>query len=198
MAVGVSGTKHMFSWKGEDRVVWNGMDVQRLRDGAAAQGGLATSCAGSDLMEAAAAGDVPKLIELLARGECVVNEQDHLGCTPLWRAVLNDRADATRALLSSGANPDLPNDLGRSPLHAASVRGDHSACAQLCVDAGADVAACTTDGQTPLECARLQNRVGVAAVILEAAHRPRPPWESESWRRLAALDPISDDAPQRT
>ena len=48
----------MFSWKGEDRVVWNGMDVQRLRDGAAAQDGLATSCAGSDLMEAAAAGDV--------------------------------------------------------------------------------------------------------------------------------------------
>ena len=168
------------------------MEVQQLRDGTAQEDMLLPAHACSELMEAAAAGDVARLVEVLGRGECVVNEQDHVGNTPLYRAVLNDHADAARTLLSSGANPDLPNDHGRSPLHAASVRGDHSACAQLCIDAGADIAACNADGQTPLECARRQSRTGVASVLLEAAHRPRLPWESASLRRLADMDPVSD------
>ena len=125
----------MFSWKGEDRVVWNGMDVQRLRDGAAAQDGLATSCAGSDLMEAAAAGDVPKLIELLARGECVVNEQDHLGCTPLWHAVYHGQRDIVECLLQAGASAEVASRScpaegsrscsigGQTALHIAVARG---------------------------------------------------------------------------
>ena len=235
----------MFSWKGEERVEWHGMEVQRLRDSSALDELLPRSDdAGSQIAAAASAGDVARLIELLAHGECVVNEQDQMGNTPLFHAVLNDRADAARALLSCGANPDLQNDRGRSPLHAASARGDHSACARVLLDAGACIAACDVDQQTPLECARLASCAGltltltltliltltltrcarlascagltltltltitltltrcarlascagVVAALLEAAHRPRPPWQSEQLRRLAELDPLRDGA----
>jgi hypothetical protein len=185
----------MFSWKGEERVEWHGMEVQRLRDSSAQDDLLPRSDdAGSQIAAAASAGDVARLIELLAHGECVVNEQDQIGNTPLFHAVLNDRADTVRALLSCGANPDLQNDRGRSPLHAASARGDHSACARVLVDAGAGIAACDVDQQTPLECARLASCAGVVAALLEAAHRPRPPWQSEQLRLLAELDPLRDGA----
>ena len=187
----------MFSWKGEERIEWNGMVVQRLRD-SSAQDDLQLSCDAGSLAAAASAGDVARLIELLAHGECVVNEQDQMGSTPLFHAVLNDRSDAVRVLLSRGANPDLQNDRGRSPLHAASARGDHSACAQVLVDAGAGIGICDVDQQSPLECARLASRPGVAAALLEAVHRPRLPWQSEQLRRLAELDPLRDGATAAT
>ena len=181
----------MFSWKGEEWAEWNGMEVQRMR-GSSAQDDLLSEDAGSEIAAAASSGNVARLIELLTQEECFVNDLDHMGNTPLHHAVLNDRPDAVRALLSRGANPDLHNDRGRSPMHAASARGDHSACAQLLVDAGASIATCgIMDQQTPLEYARLASCSGVAAVLLEAAHRPRPPWQSEQQRQVATISPLT-------
>ena len=109
-------------------------------------------------------GDLPRMRELIAAG------QDVNARPPKWKsvyqptalayAVWGNQPDAVRLLLKSGANPNKPDgDHNYRPLHWASYKSDHAECAQLLVDAGADVSVTTARGFTPLDIARGFNDV---------------------------------------
>eukprot|EP00322_Chrysochromulina_rotalis_P005720 CAMPEP_0115838166 /NCGR_PEP_ID=MMETSP0287-20121206/5588_1 /TAXON_ID=412157 /ORGANISM="Chrysochromulina rotalis, Strain UIO044" /LENGTH=497 /DNA_ID=CAMNT_0003291683 /DNA_START=4 /DNA_END=1494 /DNA_ORIENTATION=+ len=139
--------------------------------------------------DAAHQGDLPRMRECIAEDPEIVNKHP-----PKWKsayqptalayAVWGNKPAAVRLLLESGADPNLADaDSNYHPLHWASYKSDHAECAQLLVDAGADVNVKTARGFTPLEMATGHNNVvsakpGVAAVLEDAARRPRPPWSS--------------------
>ena len=87
-----------------------------------------------------------------------------VGTTALIRAAKTGDVEATRLLLAHGADPNLPNSAGLSPLHAAAGAGStrldtrgrnrtEGPClevAKLLLAAGADISAVDRAGQTPL------------------------------------------------
>ena len=72
---------------------------------------------------------------------------DSAGNTALMHAVANDHPDCVEFLLDQGADPNIPNDHGDSPLHAAKSR----AVAKLLLDRGANPAAIDAEERTPFE-----------------------------------------------
>ena len=71
-----------------------------------------------DLFALAAMGDADGLLTALGAGACA-NEKDELGRTPLFVAARNNRLKAVRALLASGADPNLAALDGQTPLSTA-------------------------------------------------------------------------------
>lgn len=94
---------------------------------------------------------------------------------------------AARPLSFSGVRVRVQDNNYR-PLHWASYKDDNSECAQLLVDAGADLGVTSANGFTPLQMANGHNNVvsskpGVAAVLEEAMDHPRQPWRSPGVQR---------------
>ena len=52
-----------------------------------------------------------------------LNETNHSGLTALHISVLNKNLDGVKMLLCSGADPDVPDENGYTPLHTASSVG---------------------------------------------------------------------------
>lgn len=80
------------------------------------------------------------------------------GKTPL-HVVMS--ADQTRALLEAGADPNVPDEFGRTPLHVNSIMplpgGDSLEVIDLLLEAGADPNAETEQGLAPWKFARLRS-----------------------------------------
>lgn len=188
-----------FSWKGEEKVTWHGMEVRRLNgpsmnvDITNDYEAAAAAAPEQGLMELATRGETERVVELLQEGECFVNETDPFGNTPLWLAAFAGKPETVKALLGCRANPDLPNDYGRVPLHAACHRGDHEACARFLLDAHADINMRNGIDQTPLDLAKAQGRAGITAVLNEVAHQgaKRESWVSPMEERIASIDPLT-------
>ncbi|PAA58285.1 hypothetical protein BOX15_Mlig012765g1 [Macrostomum lignano] len=86
--------------------------------------------------------------------------------TPLHLAARYCRADATRHLLESGADPNAPDQFGRTPLHLAIASGAHGAALLLMSVAGADLNARSDDGATPLIVAAKYCELEIASSLL--------------------------------
>jgi uncharacterized protein len=99
-------------------------------------------------LEAAALGDVDKL----AGADLGVRGGD--GFTPLHLAAFFGGAEAVRAILATGADPnaDAENTFHVRPIHSAVAVGDH-ASAQALLEAGADPNVEQDGGYTPLTAA---------------------------------------------
>ncbi|KIO00062.1 hypothetical protein M404DRAFT_1004177 [Pisolithus tinctorius Marx 270] len=69
----------------------------------------------------------------------------------MWAAYQGD-ALSVDLLLKHGANPDLKDDVGLSPLHWAVVRGNRAILRRL-VEIGADIHAKDAEGRTPRDMA---------------------------------------------
>jgi hypothetical protein len=76
------------------------------------------------LQQAAARGDVASVRSLLQQSTVSINERDRLGRTALLLAVMNDQEAVVRALLERGADPNLSDAEGRTPLAIARERND--------------------------------------------------------------------------
>ena len=132
-----------------------------------------------DVFDAAAAGDVDRLTELLDADGDLVNAYSEDGYTPLHFASYFARGPAVRLLLDRGADVGAvsKNDMEVQPLHSAVAADAREVVAALLL-AGADVNARQKDGFTPLMAAEQQEEEGEMVRLLmdhgaeEAAEAP--------------------------
>ena len=132
-----------------------------------------------DVFDAAAAGDVDRLTELLDADADLVNTYSEDGYTPLHFAAFFSRGPAVRLLLDRGADVGAvsKNDMEVQPLHSA-VAADARQVVAALLQAGADVNARQRDGFTPLMAAEEKEKEGDMVRLLmdhgaeEAAEAP--------------------------
>jgi ankyrin repeat protein len=111
--------------------------------------------------EAASAGDVLQMLDLLRERAELVHARDQHDQTPLHLA---SSADVARLLLEYGAAVDAPGWMGEAPLHSAAWRGRPD-IARLLIARGADVHACRPGrDDTPLHFAEDEE---VAGLLIE-------------------------------
>jgi ankyrin repeat protein len=86
--------------------------------------------------------------------------------TPLARAIVNNQAETVKLLLAKGANVNLVDPLGMTPLHyAASVPFDEPAIVEALLAAGAKREATDKQGRTALELARAYSHAAVEKAL---------------------------------
>lgn len=96
---------------------------------------------------AAMANDAAYLSELLARGVNPNVRNAETGAGPLRAALMGERDEQFRALLAAGADPDLADRMGNTPLHVAGQINEPQRALDL-LNAGADPMARNAQGVT--------------------------------------------------
>ena len=107
-------------------------------------------------MDAAEEGDLEKVKLLLKQGHSI-NERDSrfkFGWTPLIAAIYQDNTNVVYYLVASGADLNMPDNHGETPLMHAMSRGDDNLeLVEYLIAHGADVNAKDAEGATVLSCA---------------------------------------------
>ncbi|MGE5235517.1 MAG: ankyrin repeat domain-containing protein [Acidobacteriota bacterium] len=136
------------------------------------------------LHEAAAAGRLERLAELLDHAPARVDEFAPDGFWPLGLAAFFGQHAAVEALIARGADINLKarNAVGVAALHAA-IAGGHLAIVETLVRAGADVNARQQGGYTPLHGAASGDLAGAVDVLL--AHGAEPSARSDDGKTPA-------------
>ena len=134
------------------------------------------------LQEAVAAGDLPEVRSVLARGEDAEG-RDIDGRTALINAGWRGDPNITETLLEVGADPDIIDHDGKSALIWAASNGNLSVTALL-ADAGADLDTQDKQGLTALMRAAWNGHTGVVEALLKAGADTHP----EDNNGLTALD----------
>jgi ankyrin repeat protein len=109
-------------------------------------------------------------LELLPKAGVDTNVRGHRGETILHYDGLNDiriRSISTRLLIAEGANVELQDVGGHSPLHLAASRGQLSVV-MLLLEAGANKNVRNKYGNTPLHFAASSGQLSVVTLLLEA------------------------------
>jgi ankyrin repeat protein len=89
--------------------------------------------------------------------------------TPLHWLAQRGLTKGIACLLENGADPNVTDDKGKTPLHFIGKKGVGKNQAQLLVEHGADLNARDDTGQTPLDYAKKAERKSVATVLTELA-----------------------------
>ena len=74
-----------------------------------------------------------------------------------------------RCLLENGAEPNVVDDIGRTPMHIIAQKGIGKNQVQLLIEHGGDVNARDADGQTPLDAAQQAKKKSVANFLAKLA-----------------------------
>jgi ankyrin repeat protein len=116
-------------------------------------------------------GEVPDVEKILKRDPTAINTQDDEGMTPLAGAVVQEQVDVVRFLLDNGADPNIPNKHGLTPLEHACGRDRTNALAlaKLLLAKGALVNATNVAGFTipPLEWAVSSDNTELVEFLLD-------------------------------
>ena len=125
-----------------------------------------SSARAGDVYDAALAGDLATMGELIAR-KADLEEIGDLG-TPLHAAATKGNMEICRLLLDSGAEVDAVEEpSGKRPLHAASALGK-AEVAKMLVERGADTEARDAKGRTPLLLAAIAGDPATVKVLIDA------------------------------
>lgn len=116
--------------------------------------------------DAARAGDVPRLGDLLDRDPGLLNLPDENGRTPLLWACRGERPEAVSFLLGRGADATLADRGGSTPLHVSSARDD-VASMRLLLDKGSDRNARDLEGRAPLNLAAAGGAHAAVQLLIE-------------------------------
>ncbi|CAM9473445.1 unnamed protein product, partial [Hapterophycus canaliculatus] len=110
-----------------------------------------------------------EIVRGLAQGGAFLDWQDqHQSRTPLHRAVHFRHFQILKILLQAGANPNLRDCYGITPLHLVAVSGCTAGAAEL-LPAGADTTIRCHNSCTPLHTAVAFNRVDMTKLLLRAS-----------------------------
>ncbi|HUO68940.1 MAG TPA: ankyrin repeat domain-containing protein [Gammaproteobacteria bacterium] len=130
----------------------------------------ATAAPASSVVDAARAGDVARVRQLIKSG-ADVNAPTADGSTALLFAAYDSDAEMLKALLGAGANPNIANNFGVTPLLQSARYGDAAAIEAL-LKGGADVEKAQRDGETPLMAASRAGSVASVKLLLQHGADP--------------------------
>jgi ankyrin repeat protein len=118
------------------------------------------------MMQLAALGDSPEVIDVLIDFGANIEEADVGGNTPLAAAIHKDNANIIRRLVSRGANIEALNNEQLTPLQIACLVGSTSAAKELVVAGAAIDRADPRTGSTPLHyCALSQDDSKASSLV---------------------------------
>jgi Ankyrin repeats (3 copies) len=125
----------------------------------------------SDLDAAVEQEDIARITELISRDHNV-NQRELLGeSTVLYQAAAGRKLRSMQALLKLGADPNIPDLWGGTPLRIA-VLADSKASVELLIGAGAKIDHADENGVTPLMMAADMDRVAILELLLQAGANP--------------------------
>ncbi len=129
--------------------------------------GIAVVCmAQTDAVhEAARAGDLDRLAELISKDPALVDARDEGDHTPLHTAAMMGRMDAVMFLLEKGADVDARNTANQSPLLYAAYTG-HAEIVDTFIAHGAEFNYRDTRGYTPIHFAAREGRKAVVELLV--------------------------------
>uniref|UniRef100_A0A8C0IQL9 Uncharacterized protein n=1 Tax=Chelonoidis abingdonii TaxID=106734 RepID=A0A8C0IQL9_CHEAB len=122
--------------------------------------------------------------ELLAQGARLDAQTDATGETALHLAARFARASAVRSLLDAGADPNVRDRAGRSPLHSA-IGADALGACQVSVR-GVWMRCGDGNGEPPVLCLALQSLCPTQSVRFRQGDRSQGPWAGEWGQSICA------------
>ncbi len=167
-------------------------DIARLLD---EHGGTDAGSIGPEAVEASKAGDLQALSELLRQDPASANSKDGDGFSALHWAVDKPTVEL---LLSKGADPNVSNAGGATPLMVAARKGRADIVASL-IKHRADVAAVTSTGWTALHNAANAGHEDVVRLLLSSGADPNcrdkdgltPLHKAAIWNRATIVGPLA-------
>ncbi len=145
---------------------------------------LAFNCClrAAPIHDAAQAGDVAKVSDLLAADPKLLNATDNYGRTPLIWAAQNGHIETVMLLLEKGAVVDGKRDLGSGALRRTVQRG-HLEVAKVLLEKGAAVDTKDNQGNTPLSIAAENGYIELVELLQEKGAG----WNTKKYQGLSPL-----------
>ena len=91
--------------------------------------------------------------------------------TPLHWVAQRGLTNGVACLLANGADPNVTDDNGRTPMHIIAQKGVGKNQIELLIEHGGDINSRDADGRTPLDCAQKAKRKSVANFLTEHTNR---------------------------
>jgi ankyrin repeat protein len=122
------------------------------------------------LYEAAGDGDAARVADLLDTG-VDVNARTSNGSYALNNAAVENQVEVMRILLERGADPNVQNSQGDTPLICATkFSGGRPATVKMLVEAGTDLALRDDKGRTALDYAKAKDQQDAIALLEKSAN----------------------------
>ncbi len=128
--------------------------------------GLFSLCQAAEIHQAAQAGDLAKVKELLAADPAVINAKDENGRTPLHFAAMARQLEVLQYLVEKGADLNALDNNGIAPLHTL-ARSGQTESARFLIEKGADIDIKDPVKLTPLNMAAESGLEAMVELLIE-------------------------------